>query len=141
MRSKTPLALMEQVIMVLVFALAAALCLHAFVLADRISRECEERDRAVLAVQTVAEILKDSRGDYAESERLAEAALDNADILFYHSDRWEDAAPASDALCISILPIATESELLGSAEVAARDSNGDVIIALSVSWQEVSGNG
>ena len=30
MRSKSPLALMEQVIMVLVFALAAALCLRVF---------------------------------------------------------------------------------------------------------------
>ena len=53
MRSKTPLALMEQVIMVLVFALAAALCLRAFVLSDRISRDCEERDRAIMAAQTV----------------------------------------------------------------------------------------
>ena len=38
MRSKAPLALMEQMVMVLVFALAAALCLQAFALADRISR-------------------------------------------------------------------------------------------------------
>ena len=39
MRSKAPLALMEQMVMVLVFALAAALCLQAFALADRISRQ------------------------------------------------------------------------------------------------------
>lgn len=32
MRSKAPLALMEQMVMVLVFALAAALCLQAFAL-------------------------------------------------------------------------------------------------------------
>ena len=30
MRSKAPLALMEQMVMVLVFALAAALCLQSF---------------------------------------------------------------------------------------------------------------
>ena len=34
MRSKTPLALMEQMVMVLVFALAAALCLQVFVVSD-----------------------------------------------------------------------------------------------------------
>ena len=31
MKSKAPLALMEQMVMILVFALAAALCLQAFV--------------------------------------------------------------------------------------------------------------
>lgn len=47
MRSKAPLALMEQMVMVLVFALAAALCLQAFALADRISRQNAERDQAL----------------------------------------------------------------------------------------------
>lgn len=37
-RSKAPLALMEQIIMILVFALASAVCLQAFVYADRLSR-------------------------------------------------------------------------------------------------------
>lgn len=138
MRSKTPLALMEQVIMVLVFALAAALCLRAFVLSDRISRESEARDRAVAAVQTVAEVLKNCRGDYEKAEQIAETALDNTDIVIYHSDQWEDRA---DTLCITVTPVATGSELLGSAEIAARDSSGDAIFALTVSWQEVSRNG
>ena len=35
MRSKSPLALMEQVVMVLVFALAAALCIQVFVFSDQ----------------------------------------------------------------------------------------------------------
>ena len=39
MKSKAPLALMEQMVMLLVFALAAALCLQAFVQSDRLSRE------------------------------------------------------------------------------------------------------
>lgn len=34
MRSKAPLVLMEQLVMVLVFALAAALCVQVFVLSD-----------------------------------------------------------------------------------------------------------
>lgn len=58
MKSKAPLALMEQLVMVLVFALAAALCLQVFVLADRTSRRSENRDRAVPAVQNAAETLK-----------------------------------------------------------------------------------
>ena len=48
MKSKAPLALMEQLVMVLVFALAAALCVQAFFASDRMSRQGEARDRAVL---------------------------------------------------------------------------------------------
>ena len=58
MRSRAPLALMEQLVMILVFALAAALCLQVFVFADRISARNEETDRAVLVCQNAAETLK-----------------------------------------------------------------------------------
>ena len=39
MKNRTSLVLMEQLVMVLVFALAAAVCLTVFAEADRISRE------------------------------------------------------------------------------------------------------
>ncbi len=58
MRSKAPLALMEQLVMVLVFALAAALCVQVFVLSSRTSRWNESRDRAVVEAQNAAELLK-----------------------------------------------------------------------------------
>ncbi|MEI3306106.1 MAG: hypothetical protein V8R40_08850 [Dysosmobacter sp.] len=47
MRSKAPLALMEQLVMVLVFALAAALCVQVFVLSGQTSRWNAARDRAL----------------------------------------------------------------------------------------------
>lgn len=138
MRSKTPLALMEQVIMVLVFALAAALCLRAFVLADATSRACEERDRAVLAAETVAETLKLCRGDCAEAERMAEAALENVDVVFLHSDHAETIP---GALRIVITPLDSGTEFLGMAEVSAENADGETILSLTAAWQEVSGNG
>ena len=62
-RSKAPLALMEQAVMVLVFALAAALCLRVFVWSDRASRQSEARDRALTAAQSMAEVYKNCAGD------------------------------------------------------------------------------
>ena len=44
MRSKAPLAMMEQMVMLLVFALAAALCLQAFVKSDQMSKRMEAQD-------------------------------------------------------------------------------------------------
>ena len=60
MKSKAPLALMEQMVMLLVFALAAALCLQAFVQSDRLSRESEARDHAAVLCQSVAETIRHS---------------------------------------------------------------------------------
>ena len=58
MKSKATLFLMEQLVMLLVFALAAALCLGIFVRADRISAETKERDEAVILACNAAEMLK-----------------------------------------------------------------------------------
>lgn len=58
MRSKAPLVMMEQVIMVLIFALAAALCLQTFVLAGKMSDRLEAENRAVVEAQNAAETLK-----------------------------------------------------------------------------------
>ena len=66
MRSKATLTLMEQTVMLLVFALAAALCVRIFVYADQTSRRYEARDRAVLEAQNLAERL------YAEDDAAAE---------------------------------------------------------------------
>lgn len=139
MRSKTPLALMEQVIMVLVFALAAALCLRAFVLSDRISHACEERDRAVMAVQTVAETLKLCRGDLEETERIAESALDNVDVVSRY-DGQNGADSASD-LIVSISPAESGAALMSCAEITAFNSKGETVLTLTAAWQEVTGNG
>lgn len=76
MRSKAPLAMMEQLVMVLVFALAAALCLQVFVLSDKTSRRNEARDRAVLEAQNTAEELKSLRGDFAQAAELYGGAFD-----------------------------------------------------------------
>lgn len=57
-RSKAPLALMEQVIMVLVFALAAAICVQAFVMARSMSIRSKTRDRAIEMCQSAAEQYK-----------------------------------------------------------------------------------
>lgn len=60
MKSKASLFLMEQLVMVLVFALAAALCMSIFVRANEISSETARRDEAVIIAQNAAQILKNT---------------------------------------------------------------------------------
>ena len=70
MKSKAPLLLMEQMIMLLVFSLAAALCLQAFVKSDASSRRIQNRDAAVNLVQNVAEV---ARSRVRRSESMSES--------------------------------------------------------------------
>lgn len=58
MKSKASLILMEQLVAVLVFALAAAMCLRLFVGAEQLSGELSRRDQAVTVAQNAAELLK-----------------------------------------------------------------------------------
>ena len=63
-RSKAPLALMEQIIMILVFALAAAVCLQAFVYANGLSGRGEKENIAAAHAQEVIEMCKACAGDW-----------------------------------------------------------------------------
>lgn len=58
MKSKAPLVMMEQIIMVLVFAIASAVCLQTFVLSEKLSEQTELENLAVLQAQNAAEQLK-----------------------------------------------------------------------------------
>jgi hypothetical protein len=71
-KNKVSLQLMEQLVMILVFALAAALCLQVFARAAEISEETARYDRAVTLAANAAELLKATEGDISAAEALGE---------------------------------------------------------------------
>lgn len=112
MKHKTSLVLMEQLVMVLVFAMAAALCLGAFAASWRIDRETEDQTQGALLAQNAAELLKngqDPRSLETGSYRLEIAGaasavpgyLQQAVITVFRDDRavyrletgWQETAP------------------------------------------------
>lgn len=113
MKNKTSLLLMEQLVMVLIFALAAALCLSVFVKADQISRETVRRDEAVLLAQNAAEVLKATSGD-----------VDRA------------AANETGDYRLEIERIDSQLDLLGQAEIRVWREE-ELIFTLRTGWQEV----
>jgi len=129
-KSKTPLVLMELLVMVLVFALAAALCLQCFVLSDRLSQRSELRDEAVTAVQNAAERLKARGGSYEQ----AVSGL---------SGTWADGALAipGDGFTLRITPVDSAVPLLVQAEISAYSHEDDsLLFQIVAAWQEVSGH-
>ena len=149
MRSRAPLALMEQMVMLLVFALAAALCLQAFVRSDGLSRRSEERSRAVVLCQNAAEAIRAAEGDFQEAAALLGTELWNEDSLsiFYGAD-WQMAAPQSPGVypfgyTLGVSRRSAEVPGLGEAQVWMKDDeSGDELFRIQVAWQEeVSGRG
>lgn len=136
MKNKAPLALMEQLVMILVFALAAALCLQMFVLSDSTSVSGEKRDYAVTAVQNAAEALKLSRGSYDEMTQLlgGEATKDGWRMGF--DDAWRAAPDGKAAYTVTAQEIEDGDDLLGSAIVAAYEAGGGQLFEVTVCWQE-----
>lgn len=140
MRSKAPLALMEQLVMLLVFSLAAALCVQAFAVADRISRAGEERDQAVIAVQTAAETVKAFAGSLEEAA--AHMGGQYAQGLWYMElDQDWNILPTGEQgvyrLCVQGMPSGTAG--LGMAQIWAEKAE-ETVYALDVAWQEVDGD-
>jgi hypothetical protein len=70
-KQKTSLLLMEQLVMSLVFALAAALCLQVFAKSVEISETTDRRDRALTLASNAAEMLKATNGDTSAAENLS----------------------------------------------------------------------
>jgi Tfp pilus assembly protein PilV len=136
MRSKAPLVLMEQAIMVLVFALAAALCLQAFVFAQRLSLENQARDQALLLAQSAAEQCKANRGDFSQSAQEMGGTWDRSVWRIAYDEDW---MPTTSTPCytLAVTPQDSGTPLLGQALVTVSDDAG-VLVELEVCWQEVA---
>lgn len=71
MKSKGTLVFMELLVMILVFALAAAVCLQVFAKAAEISARTAQLDEASILAQNAAEILKATQGDMEKAQSLS----------------------------------------------------------------------
>lgn len=135
MKSRAPLALMEQTVMVLVFALAAALCLRAFVLADGISRQVEATDRAVLWAESAADTLKARNGDLAQAAAELGGNLDGQRWIIPLDETWQETA-GEPTYTLTAQPIQSGQPLLGRTQIDVAQKNGDSLFSLEVCWQE-----
>ena len=108
--------------MLLVFALAAALCLKAFLWADQTSRESAALDAAVLCAQNTAERLR--------------AGEPWAERTFYDED-W-NRTHGNWSYCLTVAAQDSELSYLKKAQVTVTDGADRVLIALPVAWQEVA---
>ena len=141
MRSKAPLLLMEQMVMLLVFALAAALCLQTFVKSDGLSRDSEDRDRSVTLCQNAAETIRWFGGDAVSEDAARALGYHYEDGVLYQEfdEDWEMVD--SGVYRLETEALSTEVPGLASACVRVKkgrpgDGEPKVLFAIEVAWQE-----
>jgi len=134
MRSKAPLALMEQLIMVLVFAVAGALCLRLFVTADKMSEKSMALDSAVIQAQTAAEILK-SGAPEQQFEKYGAACSDEGWRITF-DENWNAVSEDENAEYSLVAAYEdSESEYIWLAKVSVFAADGELIFEIPVSGQ------
>lgn len=135
MRSKAPLALMEQVVMVLVFALAAALCVQAFALSGTMSRKNEARDRALQQAQNVVETLKSTHGDYQSAAAQYGGDWDGKAWILPLDADFAPTERENAVYLVQAAPQPAENALLGTANVTVCTADGETLAELPAAWQ------
>ena len=123
--------------MVLVFALAAALCLQAFVKSDSMSKESERRDRALLQAQSVMETVRHCGGDMNAAAELLGAQYPGEDKLMIDYDADWNLAGGTMRYTLGAVRLQSGMNGLGMAEIWIRDELEDrELLRMDVSWQE-----
>lgn len=165
MRRKAPLTMMELMVMTVVFALCAALCLQAFVKSDALSRRSEARDQAVVLCQSVAEIIQHYGGVLpaaAEGKSDTVMAMGSVNAVdgkmaYWYDEDWNairHILASTAEIAVNDPPEGAVYRLsaeeqdsgmpgLGSAVVQVTDLREDeVLFRIEVSWQKgVTPNG
>lgn len=134
MKSKAPLAMMEQIVMVLVFALAAALCLQTFVLSGKISKRTEAKNRAAVEAQNVAETIKaEGLDEYIEKQKFQQIT---EGYRIFLDEAWNEVSGEEQAeYYIDICPLNSDSEYLWFVDIMVTKQDGTELFCIPVAGQ------
>lgn len=125
-RSKAPLALMEQSIMILVFALASAVCLQAFVYSNNLSKKGDRTEIAMNKAQAVTEYCKDNHGNLDKvCEILGGERQDNGLVISYEEEEMK-----------LILEMTERTDYTEKAVIRVCELDGGEIYRMETAWQK-----
>jgi len=115
-RSKSTLFLIEQLIVIAVFAICAAACVSILTTAFFFTNDSASKSNAIIRAESTAELFKATGGDFATlSERLGGLATQDADtgavITVFYDNSWniDNGLHVSYVLKLTIDPLSQSS--------------------------------
>ena len=133
-RSKSTLFLMEQIIVIAVFAICAAVCVSLLTSAYLMTRNSVDTRNALMIAENAAESHKAFNGDIAQIANIlggnASAGSDNFRI--YYDNNWQ-VADSSDASFVLNFEIISDNLVTFSdiSVYSSSDSNPELLISLT----------
>ena len=125
-KSKAPLALIEQLIMILVFAVASIICVQGFVYANRLSQNSERKEIALEHIQEVTEYCKAKVGDWEQiCDVLPGKITENGIQVMFE-----------DEIKVVVTKKEDGNKYLQKAEIVAYEKDGDKICGMDIAWQK-----
>lgn len=144
MKSRAPLILMEQMVMLLVFALAASLSLQAFVRSDEISLRSYQKSKASLAAQNTVETIRHSGGslDHALTKTAEVLGGDyseaDSSLSIVYDEEW-NITEGNGSYFLTVEEIPASAKDLHKVKVQVFDGldKQEVLFELQTAWLEV----
>ena len=130
---RSSLVLMEQVLMLLVFSVAAAFCVQSFALSRDMSRQAAVLDHALTQAQNAAELLKSSGGTAGEGLELLCVTLGGN--RQGDSWQWEQALTEEGAATYTLEASASPEDDPSQVTIRCLDEAGEILFSLPVAWQ------
>lgn len=137
MKNKSMLVMIEHIVMLLVFALAATVCVRMFVLSDNLSRKYEATDRAVQVTQNAAEMMKkNGPAWFTEQSGVLHTEEDTWAVFF--DEKWN--ATGAETMVYALVAKVSENtdKSLWRAELIAMTAAGEELFRLPVAGQKTA---
>ena len=135
MKNKSTLLMIEHIVMLLVFVLAATVCVRMFVLSEKLSRKYEATDMAALIAQNTAELLKKG-GRPALSETESAVQTGEGVWAMFYDKNWETAEQETAEFTLIVKSLPESSAFLLRAEITVLTEAGEELFRLPVAGQK-----
>ncbi len=145
MKNRTSLTLLEMLIMIMVLALAAALCLRAFVYSGKLSKEDRMKAEALSFAQNAAELLKHNKGDAVKAFSEMGCTYDGSSLIMLNED-WKDCGYEEYNGAYRVVGLQyfvlldqspSDDPLLGKTLITVMNAENDTVLCrINAAWQE-----
>ena len=128
--SKSTLFLMEQIIVIAVFALCAAVCVNIFVESYLMTVGSRQKNDAIIIAENYAECYKAVSGDLNAAASIIGASLSNGALKTYYNDEWNVCAEDDAAFLVTLRQY--RDGALHKGDISVNKTDGEVIVNFSV---------
>ena len=137
-RSKSTLFLIEQLIVIAVFAICATACVKIVTSAYFYAIDSRDVSNAIFAAESGADSFKSVSGDFGEAAVLLGGFTENRDgsvvLVVYYDDKWQVSGKESAQYVLNLAgkPSGTLPSRLFNGELSIARTDGDELVSIPV---------